>query len=220
MGARGGLPLRCQWAQRAGLISPAFVEAEPREAARLRLASLGALVLPYPLGDVDGKDTLLNLTREPGRSSLLEPDMDALAPFGAEPWRVIEKVPVRLRRLDCVWPPDRPAPTMVKVDVQGFELSVLRGFGSLLDGVCCVEVEAVIYPLYRGQPTLTDMTAFMRGRGFGLVRLATVGLYGGCELIEFNSFWIRKTCCDSDEARLWRAINNVGDQRRIVSLGY
>ncbi len=60
----------------------------------------------------------------------------------------------------------------------------------------------------------------MRGCGFGLVKLSAVGLYGGCELIEFNSFSIHKTCYDSDEARLWRAVNNVGDQRRVISLGY
>ncbi len=35
IGARGGLPQRWQWAQKAGLISPVFVEAEPQEASRL-----------------------------------------------------------------------------------------------------------------------------------------------------------------------------------------
>ena len=220
IGARGGLPPRWRWVQQAGLIRPAFVEAEPQEAGRLRAALPDALVLPHALGDVDGQELPLHVTREPGRSSLLAPDMEALAPFGAQPWNVVRRVPVTLRRFDRVWPSDWPVPGMVKVDVQGFELRVLEGFGALLDHVCCVELETVISPLYRGQPTLTDVTAFMRSRGFGLVRLASMGLFGGLELIEFNAFWVRKDRHDSDAARLWCDINAVGDQRRHVDWGH
>lgn len=220
IGARGGLPRRWQWVQQAGLIRPAFVEAEPEEADRLRTALPDALVLPHALGDVDGDRVALNITREPGRSSVLEPDMSVLAAFGAQPWSVVRQVPVELRRFDRVWPAAWPVPSMVKVDVQGFELRVLEGFGALLDQVCCVELETVISPLYRGQPTLTEVTAFMRGRGFGLVRLAPMGLFGGLELIEFNAFWIRKDRHDCNVARLWRDINAVGDQRRIVDWGH
>jgi FkbM family methyltransferase len=220
IGARGGLPARWRWVQQSGLIRPAFVEAEPEEARRLRAALPDALVLPHALGDVDGQAATLHVTREPGRSSVLAPDLDALAPFGAEPWRVERTVPVTLRRFDQVWPADWPVPAMVKVDVQGFELSVLRGFGALLEQVCCVELEAVVAPLYRGQPTLVDVTAFMRAHGFGLVRLASMGLFGGLELIEFNAFWIRKDRHDSDVAQLWREVNAVGDQRRLVDWGH
>ena len=220
IGARGGLPARWQWVQQAGLIRPAFVEAEPQEAQRLQAVLPDALVLPHALGDVDGEDVTLHVTREPGRSSVLAPDMDVLAPFGAEPWSVERQVPVTLRRFDRVWPREWPVPAMVKVDVQGFELRVLEGFGALLDQVCCVELETVITPLYRGQPTLDEVTAFMRAHGFGLVRLASMGLFGGLELIEFNAFWVRKDGHHSDAARLWRDINGVGDQRRIVDWGH
>ena len=220
IGARGGLPPRWQWVQQAGLIRPAFVEADPEEAARLQAALPHAMVLAHALGDVDGEEVSLHITAEPGRSSVLEPDMEALAPFGAQPWSVVKQVPVTLRRFDRVWPSEWPVPSMIKVDVQGFELRVLEGFGALLDQVCCVELETVIAPLYRGQPTLTEVTAFMRSRGFGLVRLASMGLFGGLELIEFNAFWIRKDRHDSEAARLWRDINAVGDQRRLVEWGH
>ncbi len=220
IGARGGLPPRWQWVQQAGLIRPAFVEADPEEADRLRTSLPDALVLSHALGDIDGEDALLHVTREPGRSSVLEPDMDVLAPFGAEPWSVARTVPITLRRFDRVWPSGWPVPAMVKVDVQGFELRVLQGFGDLLDEVCCVELETVISPLYHGQPSLVEVTAFMRSRGFGLVRLASMGLFGGLELIEFNAFWIRKDRHADDVARLWRDINAVGDQRRIVDWGH
>ena len=220
IGARGGLPLRWQWVQQSGLIRPAFVEAEPEEAERLRTNLPGALVLPHALGDVDGEEVVLHVTQEPGRSSVLAPDMVALAPFGSQPWSVVRQVPVTLRRFDQVWPSGWAVPAMVKVDVQGFELSVLRGFGDLLDQVCCVELETVVTPLYLGQPTLSEVTEFMRSRGFGLVRLASMGLFGGLELIEFNAFWVRNDRHDSDVARLWRDINGVGDQRRIVNWGH
>lgn len=41
-------------------------------------------------------------------------------------------------------------------------------------------------------------------------------LLGGLGLIEFNAFWVRKARHDREVARLWRDINPVGDQRRIV----
>ena len=220
IGARGGLPPRWRWVQQAGLIRPAFVEADPDEAARLQAAQPDALVLPYALGDIDGEEVSLHVTREPGRSSIWEPDLEALIPFGAEPWSVVRRVPVTLRRFDQVWPAEWPVPAMVKVDVQGFELRVLEGFGKLLEQVCCVELETVISPLYHGQPTLAEVTVFMRSRGFGLVQMASMGLFGGRELIEFNAFWIRRDCRDSEVARLWRDINAVGDQRRLVDWGH
>ena len=203
VGARGGLPARWQLAYRAGLIRPVFVEPDPGEAARLSSRYPGVLVIPNALGDVDGQAAELKVTREPGRSSMLEPDIDVLRAFGASPWEVTQRLPLSLRRLDKVWPAGLAPPCFVKVDVQGFELNVLKGFGELLNSVLCIELEVVLVPLYRSQPHLVEIVDFLRANGFGLVRLASMGLYAKREMIEFNAFWVRQSGHSSAGVRLW-----------------
>ena len=58
------------------------------------------------------------------------------------------------------------APAMLKIDVQGFELEVLRGSESLLAVFQYVCVEASFEALYEGQALISDVAAFLEGRGF------------------------------------------------------
>jgi FkbM family methyltransferase len=57
-----------------------------------------------------------------------------LAPYPGAPQRT-----VRVERGDCL--PALPAPTVIKIDVEGFELEVIRGMRGLLGGVRAVFVE-------------------------------------------------------------------------------
>lgn len=220
VGARGGLPAKWRLVRAAGLIHPVFVEADAVEAERLRARYPGATVLPFALGDVDGEAAELKIAREPGRSSLLEPDLDVLQEFGPEPWQVVKRVPVALRRLDKVWPAGVAPPEFVKLDVQGCELKVLGGFGDLLEHVRCIELEVALLPLYRSQPRLDEIVDFLRAAGFGLVRLASMGLYGNREMIEFNAFWVRNGQQRADPVRMWKQVNGVASLRRLIVWGH
>lgn len=66
---------------------------------------------------------------------------------------------------------DRPC--LLKIDVQGSELSVLRGAEGLLPSVDEVYVECSFAELYEGQPLAGDVICFLRGNG-----LALAGLFG------------------------------------------
>jgi FkbM family methyltransferase len=220
IGARGGLPTRWGWAYGAGLIRPVFVEADPGEAARLKTRYPGTSVIPLALGDVDDEQAELKITREPGRSSLLEPDMAMLGQFGAEPWEVVKRIPMTLCRLDKVWPSELAPPEFVKIDVQGFELRVLKGFGEMLNHVRCIELEVVLVPAYRLQPRLTEVVDFLRSAGFSLVRLASMGMYGSREMIEFNAFWVRHDQQRDYQVQMWKDVNGVGSLNRLVVWGY
>lgn len=57
-------------------------------------------------------------------------------------------------------------PALLKIDVQGYELEVLRGAESLLDRFDHVYVEASFVPLYDGQPLFDEIEAFLAARGF------------------------------------------------------
>ena len=67
------------------------------------------------------------------------------------------------------------------MDVQGAELRVLNGAGTLLDSVRVIWMEVEAKPLYKDQPLKADVERFMASRGFEK-RLDTVGSVSGDQL--------------------------------------
>jgi len=55
---------------------------------------------------------------------------------------------------------------LLKIDVQGFELEVLRGAEGLLDRFAAIYCELSFMELYVGQPLAEEIIDFLTGRGF------------------------------------------------------
>jgi hypothetical protein len=108
----------------------------------------------------------------------------------------------------------------VKIDVQGYEAEVIEGMGNRLAETLCVELEASFIPFYCGQPVFQDVHDLMRRKGFDLVKLRPIGLYRGSVIVEFNAFFVRAERHDDPRTRFWKAINDVGKEKRIWALGY
>ena len=67
-----------------------------------------------------------------------------------------------------------PGPLVLKADVEGAELDVLRGASRTLERTELVLLETSLFELVPGQPVLHDVVAFMADRGF-----AVYDVFGG-----------------------------------------
>lgn len=72
---------------------------------------------------------------------------------------------------------DLAQPSLLKIDVQGFELEVLRGSADCLDRFSSIYVEASFIELYEGQALASDIIDYLHDRGFRLQ-----GIYNLCQM--------------------------------------
>lgn len=101
----------------------------------------------------------------PASSSILELDEQHKRqyPYAASTSR--EKV--QIARLDDYLAEMKISPPVfLKIDVQGFELEVLKGAENCLDQVECVFLEVSFLPLYKGQCGFDGIHEFLSTRGF------------------------------------------------------
>lgn len=92
-----------------------------------------------------------------------------------EAWRATESITVPVRTLDSfVASGEIAPPQLIKVDVQGYELEVLRGATEALGSADAVLLEVSFRELYEGQPLAHEVIAFLGDRGF---RIADVCSY-------------------------------------------
>ncbi|GGJ37558.1 FkbM family methyltransferase [Neoroseomonas lacus] len=144
---------------------------EPNRAALAVLeARKGPLERYFPHAVGDGGQHLLHICQAPGMTSLLEPDPAVLALFHGFPeWgRVLATETVETVRLDDV--PETMGAALLKLDIQGAELMVLRHAGQRLCDALVIQAEVEFLPLYKGQPLFSEMELFLRGHGFVLHR--------------------------------------------------
>jgi FkbM family methyltransferase len=206
VGARGGLSRPMKVLYRCGVIVPTFFEPDPTEASRLKQSYKHSTVFNCALSDEDGNATLY-LAREPGCSSLLRPG-DLLD------IEIVDTQTVPVMRADTLLAASDPGrhPEMLKLDVQGGELAVLKGFGDFLDGVTCIETEVSLRKIYEEQPLIEAVTEFLMDNGFGLVDLRVFGVRSSRAAVQANAFFVRQELQRERERaveRVFRSINRI-----------
>jgi FkbM family methyltransferase len=143
-------------------------EPDPVECAALnaRRHPYSVRYFPVALGAHNDESATLHITRAPGCSSILQPNLKFVSayPFGIN-MEVVRTYPVTLQRMDSVV---TDQPHVMKIDTQGTELHVLQGAGALLDETIAVELEVEFVEQYIGQPLFADVDSFMRAKGFTL----------------------------------------------------
>lgn len=192
IGAAGGVQKK--WMAHRKHVRPVLFEPNPDEASKLRplLAPFpDALVVEHGLADTPGKRTL-NIAHWPGCSSLLNADPAVLAGYKIAPlYEPVQEIAVDCVRYDALHRGGQvPAPDVIKVDVEGYEHQVLSGFGDLLHEVMGIEAECWLYPVFRGQKLLHDVTALAAQHGLHLRRIETVEGFEG-DLVCVNAYFTR-----------------------------
>ena len=116
------------------------------------------------LGDRKG-NVQFNLNDFRASSSILEMDTQHRQAFPETTHTT--KVDVPMARLDDFLPEMKvQAPAFLKIDVQGFELNVLKGATNLLPIVDYLMIEVTYQTLYKNQPLYGDIYQYLHTRGF------------------------------------------------------
>jgi len=113
------------------------------------------------VGAEDGSATIRYYPDRPATSSLLETEDGG----HGEPVRI----DVPLRRLDGLVKPDSLAGNaLLKIDVEGMELEVLKGAVGLLPHIRCIIAETSIRKRHRDSYRFADVVAFLASHGLHL----------------------------------------------------
>lgn len=123
---------------------------------------------PYAVGT--GGPATLHVCRGSGMTSLLRPREETFRALGRFDRRaqVLRKVSIETRRLDDL--PDLPDFDLLKIDVQGSEVSVFAGARTKLARAMAVITEVAAIPLYHDQPLLDAQMRSLGELGFHLHR--------------------------------------------------
>lgn len=130
--------------------------------------------LPHALGD--GSTGQFRLCSAPMTSSMLEPNIPLLRRFVQleEVTTVVKRSEMQTKRLDDLLPDLGGRVDFLKLDVQGYELMVLRGAETTLRDVLVVHTEVEFVEMYEGQPLFAEVDQFMRRAGFVFHRFSSI----------------------------------------------
>lgn len=130
----------------------------------------------FALGNFDGA-TYLNLYRNPGLNSLLEKIVDDEKSYDARIMR--DLIPVVRAETFCksngIYKVD-----LIKIDVQGFELEVFKGFGEMLSDVSVIQTECAWKLTYSNQPSYKDICDYLSQFGF-VEKAKQIDYIDGCD---------------------------------------
>lgn len=125
-------------------------------------------VFPVGLGDLEGELDFYVNSHNHSSSLLPLAESHKKAFPGAEE---VSQIRVKIKTLDKVIETSKlVSPCLLKLDVQGYELHVLRGAGEILKSIDYVLFETSFKALYEGETLFLEVIEIMKGFGFDFLR--------------------------------------------------
>ena len=126
------------------------------------------IIAPHmAIGNEEGKKTI-NISGNSYSSSILK--MTGTHIKGAPDSAYIDSEEVYINKLDNIWKTflKNEDNIFIKIDVQGYELEVLKGAINILSKIKGMKIELSLVPLYEGQLLFLDMLDYITNLGFEL----------------------------------------------------
>lgn len=131
----------------------------------LELAGVEKVIYPYGLGEEERHLTIKGGTAS---ASFLDVGPTQLHYFPGSVVNVSEEVEIKV--LDQIYSQDKlPFPDVIKLDVQGYELNVLKGAINVLSKTKYLVVELSFREFYTGQPSLWELLKFLEENRYVMV---------------------------------------------------
>ena len=109
-------------------------------------------------------------------------------------WRATESITVPVRTLDSfVASGEIAPPQLIKADVQGYELEVLRGASEALASADAVLLEVSFRELYELQPLAHEVVAFLGERGFMIADVCSYSQGADGSLEQSDMLFLRRS---------------------------
>lgn len=178
VGARGGM--QDHWRPFAHLMQIDLFEPDSDACQKqAAMASANEAWFPVALGGQNGMAKLYVL-KKPSGSSLYPPNPDIMMRFSAPGYGELNKViEVPLQTASTfITKNQRVLPNLIKLDVQGAELDILRALETPhWADLLAIQTEVEFVELYKGQPLFDSLDSFLRHNGFVLFDILPVREY-------------------------------------------
>ena len=152
-----------RWKRVENLVDFHTFEPNSVEADKIRSKTKSLNIYKSALSSSDGK-ILLNICKEPGVSSVLEPNFEFLKKFkNVERFEIVKKIEVEAKKLDSL---KIDKIDFIKIDVQGYNLEVLKGSTEALKKAIGIEIECEFKEIYKNQSLFKDVDEYLSKHNF------------------------------------------------------
>ena len=171
VGASGGIHPR--WSKATEFYKGILFEPDPREFDVLKKNSDNNLIVINSALSDSNKEIEFHLCKKQEVSSVYPPNFNFLNKFAdSERFNVEKIIHLNADTLDNQLKKEGiDEVDFIKIDTQGYELSILKGCLSYLENVVGLEVEVEFEPVYIGQPLFSEVDNYVKENGFILVDL-------------------------------------------------